>query len=157
MSNDRWDFFKDGDTSFGLFYPRHYTLAGYETRDQAERGAGALRQAGFAADDVRVVDGRFLIDRLTSQDGASLLDRVKASVAGFIGTETYFIDQDIALAGRGGAFVFVYTPAEEDGERVKAALSEPRPEHARRYLAMAIDRLVDPHDTRSPVPGKHGT
>jgi hypothetical protein len=153
MSNDRWDFFKDGDTSFGLFYPRHYSLAGYADAGRAERGAEALRRAGFAADDVRVVSGRFLTDRLTSQDGASLLDRAKASVAEFIGTETYFIDQDVALAGRGGAFVFVYTPEEADGERVKTALASEPPVHARRYLSLAIDRLVDPHDTRTPLPG----
>lgn len=154
MSNDRWDFFKDGDTSFGLFYPRHYTLAGYATRDEADRGAGAIRAAGFADEDVRVVSGSFLTDRLASQDDAGMLDRIKASIAEFIGTETYFIDQDIALAKRGGAFVFAYTPEEEDGERIKPALAEPRPVHARRYLAMAIDRLVDSDDTRSPLPGK---
>lgn len=154
MSNDRWDFFKDGDTSFGLFYPRHYTLAGYPDAARAEAGADALRRAGFPTDDVRVVSGTFLTDRLTSQDGASMLDRVKASVAEFIGTETYFIDQDVELAERGGAFVFVYTPEEEDGARVTAALAGHRPAHARRYLAMAIERLVDQHDTRSPLPGK---
>lgn len=153
MSNDRWDFFKDGDTSFGLFYPRHYTLAGYDSRGQAERGAAALRQAGFADDDVRVVGGSFLADRLASQDDAGMLDRIKASVAEFIGTETYFIDQDLELAQRGGAFVFVYTPEDADGERVKSALADPRPVHARRYLAMAIERLVDPAATRTELPG----
>lgn len=154
MTQERWDFFKDGDTSFGLFYPRHYTLAGYGDRAQAEQGAEALGKAGFAADDVRVVSGNFLTDRLTNQDGASMVDKIKASVAEFIGTETYFIDQDIELAQRGGAFVFAYTPEEGDGERVKNALAEHPPVHARRYLGLAIERLVDPHDTRTAPPGK---
>jgi hypothetical protein len=154
MSNERWSFFKDGDTSFGLFYPKHYSLAGYADREQAEAGAAALRRAGFADADVRVVSGSFLTDRLTNQDGAGMLDRIKASIADFIGTETYFIDQDIALAERGGAFVFVYTPDEEDGDRVKQALVDHRPAHARRYLDLAIDRLVDPDASRSALPGK---
>src|SRR5690606_368297 len=30
-----WDFLHDGDESFGMFYPRHYTLAGFADHDAA--------------------------------------------------------------------------------------------------------------------------
>lgn len=144
MTHTRWSFFKDGDTSFGMFYPKHYTLAGFENQVSAERAADALRDAGFAAEDVRVVDGRFLVDELESQTDAGWLERLKAAISEFIGTETYFIDQDIALARRGGAFVFAYTPDEETGHRADSVLRELDPVYARRYLAMAIDRLIEP-------------
>lgn len=144
MTQTRWSFFKDGDSSFGMFYPKHYTLAGFDGAAAAETAAQALRDAGFAAEDVRVVDGRFLVEELESQSDADWLERLKASIAEFIGTETYFIDQDIALAQRGGAFVFVYTPDETTGHRAESVLRDHNPVYARRYLAMAIERLIEP-------------
>ena len=147
-SNTRWSWFKDGDSSFGMFYPRHYTLAGFAGMDAADAAARELVAAGFAAGDVRSVSGRFLVEELESQEDAGLFDRIKASIAEFIGTETYFIDQDVELARKGGAFVVVYTPEESDGQRREAVLRRQRTVLARRYLAMAIERVIEPrvHD-----------
>lgn len=146
--NARWSWFKDGDSSFGLFYPKHYTLAGFADGEAADTAARALVDAGFAEGDVRAVSGRFLVEALESQEDAGLLDRIKASIAEFIGTETYFIDQDVDLARRGGAFVFAYTPEESDGQRAEAVLRRHPTVHARRYLGMAIERVIEPrvHD-----------
>lgn len=146
--NSRWSWFKDGDSSFGMFYPKHYTLAGFADMAAAEAAAQALVAAGFAAGDVRTVSGRFLVEELESQEDAGLFDRIKAAIAEFIGTETYFIDQDVELARKGGAFVFVYTPEESDGQRAEAVLRRHPTVHARRYLGMAIERVIEPrvHD-----------
>jgi len=32
----RWEFFKDSDRSFGVFYPLHYIVAAFETPERAE-------------------------------------------------------------------------------------------------------------------------
>jgi hypothetical protein len=142
--NQRWNFFKEGDSSFGLFYPKNYTLAGFTGQEQAEAAARELRAARCPDDDVRVVSGSFVVDYLESQADAGWLERVKAAIAEFIGTETYFIDQDIALARRGGSFLFVYTPDDQSSERVETVLIRHPVVHARRYLPLAIERLVDP-------------
>jgi hypothetical protein len=140
-----WDFLHDGDESFGMFYPRHYTLAGFADHDAAESAAKEIAASGFAATDVHVVRGHELVSRIEQQEADhGWLDRIKAGIAEFIGTETYFIDQDITLAKRGGSFVLVYTPDEEDGARLATVLRANNAEYARRYLNMAIERLIEP-------------
>lgn len=140
-----WSFLKESDSSFGMFYPKHYTLAGFDELAQAEQAGERLRSDGFADDDVHIVSGRRLVEEMQAQqDDSSWLDRVKASISEFIGTETYFIDQDIALASRGGCFLFVYTPEDEQRDRAERVLLACDPIYARRYLPMAIERLVEP-------------
>jgi len=144
MSEERWSFFKDGDSSFGMFYPKNYTLAGFTDRESADSAMRDVLGNGVSQGDVQVVSGAFLIEELESQPDASWLDRVKQSIAEFIGTETYFIDQDVALAHQGGAFLFVYTPEDDEARRIEAIVVRNQPVYARRYLPMAIERLVEP-------------
>jgi len=144
MSEQRWSFFKDGDSSFGMFYPKNYTLAGFESRAAADLALKAVVDGGTPKDDTCVVTGAFLVEELESQPDASWLDRVKQSVAEFIGTETYFIDQDVALARAGGAFLLVYSPADDAAREVEQIIVRADPVYARRYLPMAIERLVEP-------------
>lgn len=139
-----WSFFKDGDTSFGMFYPKHYTLVGFADARSAERAAGALRDDGIAHDDVRVVTGEILVQELQSRDDAGFLDRMKARIAEFVGTETYFIDQDVNLAEQGGAFLFVYTPDGSPRERIEQILRTHEPMYARRYGDAVIERVIEP-------------
>lgn len=142
--NQRWDFFKEGDTSYGVFYPEHYTVAGFKDRAAADAAVEAAVSAGFAAEDVRAVDGDFMANQLESQKDASVMDRAKAKIAEMMGTETKFIDLDLEHARRGASFVFVYTPEEEDGPKVEALLRQQDALYARRYLPMAIERLIEP-------------
>jgi hypothetical protein len=144
MTEQRWSFFKDGDSSFGMFYPKNYILAGFTDRAGADQAARELIGAGIASDDVQAVSGSFLVEELESQADASWLDRVKQSISEFIGTETYFIDQDVALARQHGAFVFAYSPDDEAAQRIEAVIARCQPVYARRYLPMAIERLIEP-------------
>lgn len=142
--NQRWDFFKEGDTSYGVFYPEHYTVAAFKDRLSANTAADAAVSAGFSSDDVRAVDGDFMANQLESQKDASFLDRAKAKVAEMAGTETKFIDLDLEHARRGASFLFIYTPEEEDGPKVEKLLRDKDALYARRYLPMAIERLIEP-------------
>jgi hypothetical protein len=139
-----WSFFRDGDTSFGMFYPKHYTLAGFADARSADRAATALKDDGIAFDDVRVVSGDILVQELQSRDDAGWLERMKARVAEFLGTETYFIDQDVSLAQNGGAFLFVYTPDGSPRERIEEILRAHDPVYARRYGDAVIERVIEP-------------
>ncbi|MGY6519093.1 MAG: hypothetical protein ACXIUZ_10295 [Lysobacteraceae bacterium] len=142
--NKRWDFFKDGDTAYGVFYPEHYTVAAFPDVEAARAAGEAAIAAGYAAEDVRAVDGAFMAGKLESQSEASLLDRVKAKIAQAVGTEVAFIELDRQHARRGAGFLFVYTPEEADGDRVEALLRSRDALYARRYLPLAIERLIEP-------------
>jgi hypothetical protein len=139
-----WEFFKEGDQSFGLFYPRNYILAGFDNLEHARSAERELLAQGFASDEVRAASGDFVTNELESNEGASLVDRAKAWVSAFVGTEAGYIDDDVELARRGGAFLFVYAPTDEDCRRAMASLEPQRPVFARRYLPMAIERLIYP-------------
>lgn len=138
-----WSFFRHSDTSFGLFYPRGYTLAAFTDMERALGAEKALQQAGIAGEDVRAVSGEFVAGRLESAEGRSLFERFKVQVAEALGTEEIFIEQDLDFARKGGAFLFVHTPDDESTQRVKELLDEHHPEYARRYGRMAIERLFE--------------
>ena len=144
MSEQRWTFFKEGDQSFGMFYPKNYTLAGFSSEQAALKARDAVIADGVAADDARMIPGLILIEDLESRPDASWLDHVKQTIAEFIGTETYFIDQDVALARTGGAFLLVYTPEDDPARRVEEIIAAADAVYARRYLPMAIERLIEP-------------
>lgn len=140
----RWSFFKESDSSFGLFYPMHYVVAGFNTLDAAHDAELAFLAAGFAENDVAIASGPYMINRVESQDGATWLDSVKATVANFIGTEAGYIADDLKLARRGDAFLFVYTPDHETRNEVNAVLERLQPLFARRYQHAGIERLPYP-------------
>ena len=140
----RWDFFKESDSSFGVFYPTHYVVAGFDTLQHAEQAEQALRDAGFAEDEVRAADGNFVVNKVESQQDASWLDDIKAGIARMVGTEANYIDEDLALARRGGAFVFVYAPDHEIMNRVAGELKKLHPIYARHYASIGVAHLMQP-------------
>lgn len=141
----RWDFFKDNDSSFGLFYPIHYTMMAFEDFDRAAEVEHQLvDETGFADEDVAAASGHFVVDEIEAQDEANWLDTLRVKIAEAIGTEAGYIDDDIKHARRGGAFVFVYTPDEARIARVREAVERFRPVFARRYLQAGIERLTYP-------------
>ncbi|UXI66873.1 hypothetical protein [Tahibacter amnicola] len=140
----RWEFFKEHDSSFGLFYPRNYIVAGFDNLEHAEEAERVLIENGFAPDEVRAASGSFVVNQLETQDDAGFLDRLKAQLARAVGTEAGYIDDDMKLAKRGGAFVFIHTPTDDDARRVTDLLRRLHPVFARRYLPLAIERLIYP-------------
>ena len=142
-----WDFFKESDTSFGMFYPRHYIVAGFDNLDHAEATEAALIDHGIAPDEVRAASGSFVVNRLESVDDAGLFERFKMHLAKSIGTEAGYIDDDLKLARRGGAFLFAHAPTDDDCQRIMAVIKRHHPIFARRYLPLAIERLIYPAQT----------
>lgn len=140
----RWDFFKESDTSFGVFYPTHYVVAAFDTLKHAEQAELALKKAGFAADEVRAADGNFVVHEVESRADASWLDDIKAQIARVVGTETSYIDDDMALARRGAAFLFVHAPDHDSMKRTEHELRKLHPIYARHYLPTGVVHLVQP-------------
>lgn len=138
-----WAFFKHGDTSFGIFYPRHYVVAGYRSMTEAEAAEAAFRAGGADAEDVRAATGEFVVGQLESRHGASWLERMEARLVEFAGTETGFLHDDAELARDGGAFLFAFAPDEPGMTRARQVFAQHPPAFARRYLDVAIERIVE--------------
>ncbi|HXS73038.1 MAG TPA: hypothetical protein VN725_03260 [Rhodanobacteraceae bacterium] len=138
-----WAFFKEGDTSFGTFYPRHYIVAGYRNLADAEAAEHALRDAGAPPEDVRAATGEFVTGQLESRHGANWLERMEQRLVEFAGTETGYIREDADLARDGGAFLFVYAPDDQRVAQARRVFAQIGPAYARRYLDVAIERIVE--------------
>ncbi len=141
---EHWNFFKENDTSFGLFYPLHYTVAAFDTLDRAEQARRQCLDNGFDEDDVAAVSGPFVINHLESGKDDSWFTRLQAGIARVIGTETGFLDDDLQLARRGCAFLFVYTPGRPQVDRLHDLIRRLHPIFARRYHHAGIERIRYP-------------
>ena len=140
-----WDFNKESDLSFGVFYPKHFIIIGLDDEARAVEVAQILLAEGFKGEEIAFASGSFVTDRLESVGYSTLLDRVKRTIAHIAGTEQGFIDDDLKLARRGGAFVFVYPSDDAGVDRASLLIRRIHPVYARRYLPLAIDRIVDPN------------
>lgn len=137
-----WAFFKQSDTSFGTFYPRHYIVAGYPTLAAAQAAEQAFSDAGVIAEDVRAAAGDFVVNQLEAHQEANWLQRAEAHLAEFAGTEAAYLDDDARLARDGGAFLFVFAPGDSEVARARGVFATHRPAYARRYLNIAIESLI---------------
>lgn len=141
---EHWDFLKESDTEFGLFYPLHYTVAAFNDMTQAEEARDRFRADGFDDDDVATLPGSFLVDQLETQEGDDWFRKLRAGIGKAIGTEASYLDDDMQLAQRGGAFLFVYTPDEKVAGQVRTLIESVQPVFARRYHHAGIERISHP-------------
>jgi hypothetical protein len=139
-----WAFFKESDTSFGTFYPRHYIVAGYPSFAAAHAAECAFSASGVAADDVRATSGDFVVNRLEAHRKVNWLQRTLAHVAEFARAESDFLQDDAELAGNGGAFLFLFAPDDSRVSHARTIFARHPPVYARRYLKVAIERIVAP-------------
>ncbi|MBS7456465.1 hypothetical protein [Coralloluteibacterium stylophorae] len=143
-----WDFLKEKDSSFGMFFPKHYVVVGFENQERATTAVDRFREAGFAEDDVAAVSGTFMTQTLEAEPDTTL-QKLKVAIAEMHGgTEHGYVDDDIKLARRGGAFAFVYTPDDASAERARQVLDGVDHVYARRYLPMAIERYKYPSQSQ---------
>lgn len=135
--------FKEGETEFSVFYPKGYVLSAFPDGATAEAAADALRGAGFAADDVRVVAGAAAIARHQDfQDHRSVGDRVRQFFAGLYGDESGLLDHLLDLAGRGSVMVLAFAPSDEATDRAVTAVRELAPEVMVKYGTLTVTNLL---------------
>jgi hypothetical protein len=139
-----WEFFKEQDRSFGVFYPLHYVVTAFDTPERAEEVRKIFVDAGFDDSDVASTTGSFVAQKLESMSGATWLDRFKIGFASFLGTELGYIEDDQKLAQRGAGFLFVYTPDDASIAKAEKLLVRAHPISARRYDHAGIRRLIYP-------------
>ncbi|MGA9420825.1 MAG: hypothetical protein WBW61_00570 [Rhodanobacteraceae bacterium] len=139
-----WDFFKQTDRSFGMFYPKNYIVAGFDTEAHARKTEQQFLDAGFAREDVRSAAGWFVVNDVEKEREPGWIDTIAKEIAKIAGTEQGYIEDDLKLARRGGAFLFVYAPDDESRNKALGLLKLAHPVFARRYLPFAIERLIYP-------------
>ena len=144
MQHEHWQFFKEQDRSFGVFYPLHYVVAAFDTPERAEAVRKEFVEAGFGDDEVTSATGSFVTRTLESMKGATWLERFKIGFASFLGTELGYIDDDRKLAEHGAGFLFIYTPDDASIENAERLLVRAHPLSARRYDHAGIRRLIYP-------------
>lgn len=142
-----WNFFKESDTSMGVFYPLHYVLAAFDCETRAQEVGQHFLDAGFGADDVTAVSGGFLVKQLESTDGSSMLERIGQDMVRGVGTEFGYLDDDRKTADRGGGFLFVYAPDDEVTSRITTLLKRNHPIYARRYNKLGVHRIIYPNQS----------
>lgn len=141
---EHWEFFKEQDRSFGVFYPLHYVVAAFETPERAEEVRKIFVDAGFVDDDVASATGAFVTQKLESMSGSTWIERFKIGFASFLGTELGYVDDDHKLAQRGAGFLFIYTPDDASIAKTEHLLVRAHPISARRYDHAGIRRLIYP-------------
>lgn len=106
---------------FGVFNPKHFIVAVFSDEARAEQAVAALRDAGFAPDDVRLISGQQVLStelEYKNQKGAL------ARLAGlFPAEEADAVKQYVEQAERGALFMAVKAPDQEQRTVVKDILA----------------------------------
>ena len=106
-------FFRKGETVFDVFYPKGYVLMVFPGGADLDGAAGALREAGFAADEIGVAQGgeaSVLLGALADRHGP--LVRYERFLSSHRGDEIYLEGELRELAESGHGFLFAYAPSE---------------------------------------------
>lgn len=136
-------FFRDSDTAFGVFYPKHYLLAVFPNFEEARGAQAELIRAGRVEEDVIAVSGDEVIhfaEEHLSKDG--LWGLLMTELSRSIGTEAAYADNDLAAAKNGAAFVAVHCPDKQVKTEAWSLLQPRRPLTARYYTSVGIEHLV---------------
>lgn len=143
VTTQHWEFLKESDTSLGQFYPLHYIIAAYGNIEAAREAESAFRDAGKATEDVRAMTGEFVAGQLESQEDENIVEKAETSLVKFMGTEMGYLHEDKNHALGGGAFLFVYAPDDDSVAHARRVFEQHAPVYARRYLRIAIERIVE--------------
>jgi hypothetical protein len=134
--------FKDGSSSFGAFYPKHYVLAVFPNDATAAEAAAALRAAGFAGENVVEATGAEFVTRAeTARADQSTLTRLREQWSRLYTDGSDASRQLVDFAGRGAAFVLAYASEDAEAERAADAVRPLRPEILRYYGAFTVTDL----------------
>jgi hypothetical protein len=141
MANPRT--LNDGETSFGVFYPKDYVVAVFAAPSAAERAAAALEFAGFDPHDVLVVGS----DEVLTWHGefnadAGLVGRFKQFVSRHFGNEAGKLSDMVEHARLGHAFVLAYAPDDAQTKRAANTLRPAHPTILRKFNASTIADLT---------------
>jgi hypothetical protein len=136
-------FFKEPETSMGVFYPTHYIIATFPSFEVAKQAKLALRSNGFSEDEVLPVSSAEALDFFRQfQDHAGIWGHLMTELSRFIDTEATKADKDIERAKHGAGFLVVHSPTEKESKRVQEIVAPLSPIAMHWYLPGGIQSLV---------------
>jgi hypothetical protein len=136
-------FFKESDTQFGVYYPKHCLMAMYPSLPDADQAQARLVNSGIPRKDVVAVPGEDLLQLAaehTSKDG--LWGWLMRHLSRAFSTEAVYADGDLDSAAHGAAVVAVYCPQESTKLAAWDCLKNTHPLVARYYGSIGIDHLA---------------
>jgi hypothetical protein len=137
------DKLKTGDSADDVFYPTDYVIAAFENQSLLNDARDALRHAGFADNDVIVLDAqgmRSLGRDQAREESSNPFKAVKAFISN-MGDDSDYVLQYQELAQRGYVFLLAYAPDDDKTTRVTQAIKPFKPERARKYASMSVTDL----------------
>ena len=137
------NFFKESDSTLGIFYPKHYIIATFPTFQKTEDAAQALRRAGFSTDEVLAIPAAELLKYFEEfRAHSGLWAGVMTMLSRAFGTEQVFADDDVERALAGEGFLAVHSPDEAVTARIRALVEPFEPRAMHWYEAGGIQTLI---------------
>jgi len=134
--------FKDGASSFGVFYPKNYVLAVFADVATARNAGAGARAAGFSEDDIIVASGADVIAHehdVESEKG--MFAKIGEQLSKLYTDESAASQALVKLAAGGAGFVMIYAPEEAATTTAATALGGFGPSVMRKYGTLAIAEL----------------
>jgi hypothetical protein len=137
-------FFKnEAGEGFGVFYPTDYLISIFPSHQIALQARERLEQNSTKPEEILVLSGdEFVALSNKVHHDASAWSRITSRISKIVGTEELHLEHDLQQARNGGAFLAVYCPTQEEGQRIYHLLKSLGPLAMRRYSPYAIDRIV---------------
>jgi hypothetical protein len=136
-------FFKESESSLGVFYPKHYIIATFPKYSVAKEGYQQLRSAGFGEDEVMLATGREVLNYFKDfREDAGLWGIVMRPISRFIGTEVGYSDENIEQAREGAGFLAIHSQTDQSTKAIMEHLTPLAPSSAEWYLAGGVRSLA---------------
>lgn len=133
---------KDGEQSFGSFYPKNYVLAVFADASAAAQAGAALASAGFTTDDIIVADGADVAEHdAHMQAKKGLLAKLGEKWSRLYTDEAEDAEALISIARSGATFVLAYAPDEEKTVLATRVIQPMHPNVFRKYDALKVTEL----------------
>jgi hypothetical protein len=137
------NFFKESDSSLGVFYPMHYVIGTFPTFEKTQGAAQALRRAGFSDDELLAVPGSEVLRYFEEfRAHAGFWSSVMATLSCALGTEQIFADDDVQLAHSRAGFLAVHSADQACTDRIRTLLEPFDPRALHWYQAGGIQSLI---------------
>ncbi len=136
-------FFKESDTSLGIFYPRHYVIATFPKYSEGKNAYQSVRNAGFQEDETMLATAAEVLAFFKHfREDAGLWGIVMRPISRFFATEAIYADRDIQHAFEGSGFLAVHSRTEQATRKITELIKPFAPSSMEWYLAGGIRSLI---------------
>jgi hypothetical protein len=137
------EFFRKAGVSFGIFYPKEYVVAVFDTFEAAIAGHRALSSAGFRTWEAIAVSGpeveTFLAELRANR---TVWDELVAQTSRLLDTEVNLVDRYIHWARTGAGFLIAHSQTEADAAGISGLLKPLDPVAMHWFMPAYIRHLL---------------